>query len=353
MNSIFGNMPQSIWQYLSKTNKKIILYGMGDGAEKVSHALNKFGKQPDDIMASDGFVRGQEFMGKRVKTLDEIKTLYPNFIILVCFGSNIPEVYNYIFDLSKKHELYLPHVPVNGENLFDSEYFEENKDRFEKLYNLLADEESKKTLVNIIHHRLTGKLDYLQEIMHNREETLALLNLSDSEIYADLGAYNGDTVDEFIGLTQGSFKKIIALEPDSKNYIKMRRRFYMLNSTIFEAHNAGIWSHNTELPFAGKRGRGSKVGVGKTIKAYSVDSLFKDYSPTYIKYDIEGCENQAINGSKRIITENKPKLCISAYHRVEDLLELPLLVSDLRADYKIYLRHDACIPDWDSCYYCI
>lgn len=355
MNNRFSEIAQKIekdlWDYLKNTSKKIILYGMGDGAEKICKALSLIGKQPDDFMASDAFVRGHEFMGKRVKTLSEIKSLYSNFVILVSFGTNIKEVIEYIFTLSEAYEVYLPHVPVFGEGLFDYNYFIENKKRFEELYSILADKESKIALENLVYYRLTGKVQYIKNIMHNREQSLSLLNLGDNEVYVDLGAYNGDTINEFLNITQARFSKIIALEPDTKNYAKMRRRFYMLNPKVFNAYNAGVWDKTTEIPFSGKRGRGSRAGQGKMVKVYCIDDLLKHENPTYIKYDIEGCENEGLKGSENTIALHKPKLCISAYHKIEDLLELPLFINGIRRDYKIYLRHDECLPDWDSCYY--
>jgi hypothetical protein len=69
-----------------------------------------------------------------------------------------------------------------------------------------------------------------------------------------------------------------------------------------------------------------------------------------IKFDVEGAEAQALRGCRRLITEQHPKLCVSAYHRNEDLFALPQLVQSM-GDYQIYLRHHPYIPAWETIYY--
>ena len=47
-----------IWQYLRSTDRPIVLYGMGNGAEAVLAQLERIGKRAVGVFASDGFVRG-------------------------------------------------------------------------------------------------------------------------------------------------------------------------------------------------------------------------------------------------------------------------------------------------------
>ena len=84
-----------------------------------------------------------------------------------------------------------------------------------------------------------------------------------------------------------------------------------------------------------------------------MDTFTAGTIPTIIKFDVEGCEKEAIEGAEKTIGRYKPKLILSLYHRTEDLLELPLKIKELNPDYKLYLRHHPYIPAWDTNLYCI
>lgn len=62
---------------------------------------------------------------------------------------------------------------------------------------------------------------------------------------------------------------------------------------------------------------------------------------TLIKMDVETFEIKALEGARRIIIEQKPKLSISAYHYLSDLWEVPRKIRELVPEYKLYLRHHA------------
>ena len=54
--------------------------------------------------------------------------------------------------------------------------------------------------------------------------------------------------------------------------------------------------------------------------------------------DIEGAEKDAIRGASSHIRSEKPRLLISTYHIPEDIFEIPRLISDMREDYRFYMR---------------
>ena len=56
-----------LWQYLASTDKKIVMYGMGNGADKILAVCERYGIEIADFFASDGFVRGHSFHGKARK----------------------------------------------------------------------------------------------------------------------------------------------------------------------------------------------------------------------------------------------------------------------------------------------
>lgn len=361
MAFFLDDIESDLWTYLKSTDKKIVLYGMGDGAEKIKAVLDERGIKVSDIMASDDFVRGQSFLGYRVKKLSEIEEEYgSDFVILVCFGSQIPEVMEHIYEVSEKHELYAPNVPVVGEGVFDLEYAKANSEDFQRVYKMLADEQSKKVFENVIRYKLSGELRYLRECESPAEEKFDLLQIGTEEIVVDLGAYDGDTLVEFLNGTSLQFTKLYAMEPDNKNYRKLKRRLYMIGSALLEAYNVGAWDEDTTITFNMRAGRSSTASGGthraaryQDIKMMKTDTMLCGQPATYIKIDVEGAEENALRGAAETIANFRPKLNVALYHRNEDMFRLPLLISELNKRYKFYLRHHPYIPDWDTNLYCV
>lgn len=345
-----------LWHKLNKTKKPIILYGMGNGAEKIIKYLNIFGKTPVGVFASDDFVRGQEFLGYKVKKYSDFVNEYEDFIVLVAFGTQIPDVISNILRIAEEQETYAPNVPLFGEGLFDYTFFENHFTELETVYNNLADKKSQKVFLDICNYNLSGKIDYLMSACSEKSEVFDLLDLNNYETYLDLGAYNGDTVIEFAEMTKEEYKQILAVEPDGKNFKKLSANTENYHDITYI--NFGIWQENTELFFSSKAGRNSALSLkgNRSVQCLTIDAIQEKYAQadiSYIKMDVEGVEKQAIIGGKSTIINNKPKMAVSAYHRNEDLYLLPLLLWQYNPNYKIYFRHHLYIPGWENNFYCI
>ncbi len=351
-----------VWDRLAETEKPIVMYGMGDGAEKILAIMEKMGIRPAEFMASDEFVRGQSFHGFRVKRMSEIEAQYQDFLVVICFGSARPEVMERIGQIAERYETVAPDVPVVGEGLFDSDYLSDHESDIMTLHPLFADDRSRETFDALLKYRITGDIPVLRSCETEKEEALRLLKIGTNEIYMDLGAYDGDTVEEFLQLTKKRFEKIYAVEPDRRSYAKLRRRNYPLGSAVFEHYNAAVCREDGPVVFYRKSGRSSALTGGlsaktrgrpETVEGRSVDSLLGGKKATLIKYDVEGSEEEALLGSVQTIKKYKPRLIVSLYHRTGDLVSLPLMIRKIEPSYKMFLRHHPCIPAWDTNLYCI
>ena len=295
-------------------------------------------------------MRDRVFRGYKVISFSDALTESPDLIALLSFGSQLPDVIENIKAISKKCELYAPDVEViGGQTIFDMQYVEAHIDELKKTYNLLADDFSKKVYKNIVLYKLTGKLDYLFEIETPKDEAYSLFKFNDSESYLDLGAYNGDTVCEFIEYTSGNYQKIIAVEPDAKNFKKLKLN--TMETEDITLINAGISDQKGTMLFAMRGGRNSSVGEGDEIAQESVDSILNGSEISYIKMDVEGQELAAINGAADTLKKYAPKLNVAAYHRNCDIFTLPLLINEINPNYKIYMRHHPYVPAWDTNFY--
>lgn len=341
-----------LWEVLKKETLPIVLYGMGNGADMIIEELEKRGVHFADTFASDGFVRGQLFHDKKVLTLSQAEEKYNDFVILMTFAVHDEKTLSFVKELEKKHRLYSPTVPIAGKGLFDLNYVQENEERFDRAFSLLADERSRQTFVDVLNFKISGCCDFLFRCESEKSEVYQnILRLEKNEIIADLGAYDGDTIREFLNYTEEEYAHIFALEPDEKNFRKLKQKTEGLKElTLF---NIGAWSEEEVLLFEKKAGRNSaKSSNGIPVKFNSVDNLIS--SPlSFIKMDIEGAELQALEGCRKTIERHKPKLYVCAYHRNEDFFALPEKILSIREDYKIFLRHHPYIPAWETNFYCV
>ncbi len=343
---------QSSWDFLASTPLPIAVYGTGNGADKVFAEFERLGISVSGVVASDGFVRKRTFHGFQVKSISQFENEVGDFVIALAFASPIPEVIDSIKSLSARHRVIMPSVPVYGDEIFNKDFFISHFTEIESAYSLLADEKSKQVFESIIKFQITGELEYCFGCESDKDEAFSILNLGENESFLDLGAYRGDTVEEFLKYSK-SYEKIVAVEPDKRTFKKLAFNCDGINN--FTALNNAVWSENCILTFDGNKGRGANAGtVGDETAAISVDYITKKYGKfTYINIDVEGAEAEMIKGAVNTLRQHKPKLCMAGYHRSEDIFSLINSLNRTNSHYKIYLRHHPHISFWDTDFYCI
>ena len=355
-------MPKKdLWTYLSESDKKIVMYGMGNGADKILSICEQRGIEISDFFASDGFVRGHEFHGKRVLSYSEAKEKYgaESMIVLLSFASSLPDVLANIYRIADECELYAPDVPVCGTNLFDSNFYEANEAKIEAVESLLADEKSKEVYRSVIDYKLSGEVRLLRETHSDFSEAYGeILHAENFEYIADLGAYNGDTLREIKPYATRLYEAV-AFEPDRRNHKKLCDYAEDESSFKIRAYKKAAWDKTETLIFDGSGNRNStlissdsmpvtKCAKVVEVEACSLDGVLDGARVDYIKYDVEGAEREAIAGSHNSIEKFRPALLVSLYHRSEDIFELPLLLHEKYPDYKFYMRRREYIPAWDT-----
>lgn len=336
---------------LKREGKPIVLYGTGNGADKIIDICKYKGIEIKAIFASDDFVRDREFRGYKVQSFAEVKKRYPKAIVLVAFGTNRKEVLANIYKIAEENEVLVPSVPVLGGGLFDIAFFEENRRDIERVYDMLADQYSRDLMEDIIHYHISGKLQYLSKYTTAEEDYEKIICPSDKETFIDIGAYRGDTIGEFLAAAK-HYSRIVAFEPDAKTFRKLEAACGNMEDILLI--NAAAHKEDGRLTFINKGGRGSVVmPVGKEVEARSVDSVLGGLRASIIKFDAEGSEMNALLGCKKTIEKYRPKIIMSVYHRNEDIFKLPLKIKSFDSGYKFYLRRRNCIPAWDLLLYAV
>lgn len=340
---------KSSWEKIKESGLPVVVYGMGNGADKVLDEFDRLGITVKGVTASDDFVRGQIFRGHKVTKLSEFDG---EFIIAVAFATCIPEVMNRIYSLCEKYRVLVPCVPVFGDEIFNREFVEKYEDKIKSAYELFKDE-SKKIFAGCVNFMFGGELETLRSITTQKNEVFEnILCLNKNESYLDLGAYKGDTVEEFLRHCSGKYESITALEPDRRTFKKLCA--YLENIPDSAAYQKVIYSESKTLTFSSKAGRQSTISSkGEEIESITVDELCKDKTVTYIKMDVEGAEFEAIEGAKETLESQKPKLNIALYHRSRDIFEIPLKIAEINPEYKFCFRRHPYIPCWDMNLYCV
>lgn len=336
---------QDLWTYLKSVNKPIVLYGTGNGADKVIKRLEQDGVKISGVFSSAGFKKNKIYAGHTISDYITLKQKLGDMIILVCFGSHLPSVMENVKKLNAENELYIPDVPVVENEIFDLKFAKKHKNKLQKTYDILEDEQSKTVFENIVMFKLTGKLDYLLKSESSRQEVFELLNLNGQENFLDLGAFTGDTVAEFISYVK-DYQGIMAVEPDNRNFKRLCENTVDLKNIT--CINAAVSDKSGQILISKNHGRGNST-EGKTVEisALSLTDICQGFNPTFIKMDVEGNEIKAIKGGGALLFSNKPKMHIACYHTACDIFEIPLLVKSVSPDYKVYMRHHACFPAWD------
>lgn len=400
-----------IWDVLSGEQRPILLYGTGNGADKIIDVMERRGIRPSGVFASDGFVRSREFRGMRVMSYpDAVAAFGEDIVILVAFGSPRDEVLSTIDSLSARHTLYIPDVPLFADDLeaelFTPDYVISHRGQIEHAAELF-DGESAQLFWEILAYRMTAKPGYLHRTEDFASSVRACLPEDISRVI-DGGAFTGDTARTFLS-TLPELRRAVCAEPDSRTFRRLSEfagtddRLTAVNASLGDTVGIDRFSASASRASAvEKQSRRSKV---TEVRRLTVDFLAgysdspSDYrncrkaeeairpalpmssdtaglvSPTnsdttglvspmnsdiiqhfgsaagdgrlLIKLDVEGAERASLEGARQTIAAERPALAISLYHRTSDIFEIPLFLRSIHPDYKFSLRRVRCVPGWE------
>ncbi len=223
--------------------------------------------------------------------------------------------------------------------------------------DLYVDELSRATVYRLLLSRLTHERRWLNRInveYHTMYFSHGLFELDETERFADVGAYTGDSIDTFCWHVGNSFGRIDAFEPNPEVLAQLTATAAKRPNVFVHAVGAGAQRAETRLRSAG-------LSFGKEIASF-VDATAEtpiairrldDELPegaTLIKMDIEGSEAAALAGAAETIRRDRPNLAICAYHVNNDIFELARQIRDLEPTYRLYLRHHSDF-EWDTVIY--
>lgn len=217
--------------------------------------------------------------------------------------------------------------------------FKEYAAWWRELYAMMADETSRKVLLDVLRFRLTANPEYMLDYeVRLKDQYFEDFMEYHDEVFVDAGGYDGDTTEEFINRYQ-DYRQIYLFEPSQKNLSAAKQRLNGRRNIDFRS--VGLSNTSGTLFFNADAGSASAVtnGTGESISVVTLDEELPNQPISFIKMDLEGWEMNALRGAEQTIKKNKPKLAIAVYHAAKDFREIPQYLLSLNKDYKIYLRH--------------
>lgn len=290
------NKLKALREIVRNNSNKIIIFGAGQKGIQMLHMLMEAGCCIDYFCDNAKEKQGAYICGIKVLTLDEMLKLddLEKYIIIVSPKSGEQNIYNQLVSKQISPERIFIGKGYSPTTI-DGQYFDEE-----------------------------------------------IIQFGDNEVFVDAGCYDFGTSKMFLNKLgdKKKCKKIYAFEPDILNYERSRKAACEYKSVDINLYNSGLWDENARLNFSMQGTGASRIVTesNNSINVVSLDSIVQD-KVTFIKMDIEGAELRALEGAKRTILNDKPKLAISVYHKKDDIYEIPKFIMELVPEYKFYLRH--------------
>ena len=331
--------------------KKIAAWGTGRGAKKLLQLMKIIGWKGEllfiDTNKEKCNVLYEGFLTVSPNTFFEENYTLDTFIVITCADvGGVKQTINSFVEHPKVLVSDLTSIDLDvSETWF--EFIESHMIDFSEAYELLADEKSKEIFVGLLNYRISRDVSYIETYVDDEKNQYFEKSLFpiDNLVIADCGAYVGDTINNFIRLTGGNYKKIYTFEPDKLIYKKLMANIRKAGWEKILAYNIGVYKEKAVLSFeSGENGTemSNHISVLGNIEV-EVDSLdnIVDGEIDLIKMDIEGAEYDALLGCKKLISRYKPVLAVCIYHKRDDYYVLLKLIHELNPDYKLYIRQYA------------
>lgn len=326
--------------------KKVCVFPMGIAGKAMLTKLRSIGIEVDFFCDNNPKLWGQTYCGKVCVSKKELLKQAENVLVII-ESIHYKEIKTQLLQEGVKHieRIYF-------EKIAAEQYISEAGNISEKIQaikNVCEDDRSKAIFDHIMHAISMESIedDYFKDIQDdNQYFDHDIVELSENEIFVDVGAYTGDSAEQFLRNCHGKYEKMHLFELDPLIYRRLQNnvpKLQTMGSGIIQCYPYGASDENTVIHFQSGDSNSTisaqddnTAGFAKVI---TLDKVLDGEKVTFIKMDIEGAEQSALRGAENIIKAMRPKLAICIYHSLDDMLSIPVWLKKIVPEYKIYIRH--------------
>lgn len=343
---------KEIEEFYNKINKakQICLFGAELNGQSLAYYLNSNRIKIDFFCDNNSKIWNKNIcLNISCLSPDKLKNINNEDLYIIISSRYYNEIEQQLSILGfNNYSVFPSYLYLKVKNYLLSANLNEFKDNISKLIDILGDEYSKVVLISTIKNWFSSINNFIDKKNWKKAEGAqyfpqGIIQLTEDEVFVDVGAFDGDTIAVFLKNTYNKFAKIISYELDKKNYLKLIENINKYQPEIKNkiiSYNLGLLNENKIINyFSGSTSAIIDSDSNDTGKVIKLSEHLTNTLPTYIKMDIEGAELEALKGAEEIIKKYKPKLAICVYHKPEHFWEIPFYIKKLIPEYKIYLRH--------------
>lgn len=353
--------------------RRVVLFGAGGLGRRVLAAVRTGGLEPVAFADNDPHKRGTSVDGIPVLAPDEAATRYGRdaaFVVTI-WGAGSPHRYRHSHEQLTKLgcDLVLPFPALLWQYRAGLPHYLQDlphkvlreKGEVLRAMDIWADPGSRDEYTRQVRFRLLADFSAPGRPVAGRAYFRPELWAPDrAEHFVDCGAYDGDSLRDFLSDRGERFARVDALEPDPVNAGRLEAMIAALPPEVaarIHAWRVAAGASEGSLDFAVTGTVSSAPTMGGAgavtrVRCARLDDLLAGTSPTLIKMDVEGAEVDALLGARALIRAARPVLTICVYHAQAHLWRIPLWIRDLDLGYRLHLRpHNE--EGWDLVCYAV
>lgn len=335
----------------------ICIFGCGLLGRQIGKWLLEYGIQPKYFCDNNPELHGQEILsGVKCVPFHELLPLKDDVYVIVGVGDRQA---NESINLQLKDFQHIMRNPlglstywcqtfdIGGREFADGVYFVLNhvSDEFStELFEVLV-------ALRMQDHVIDYPADMLDRYCHRGQYLVKdIVDYSRIRSYVDCGAYTGDSLIDFINLNTNA--EYHCFEMDQAVFEILERNAARYQDKRIYLYPYGVGACEETVSYYSDNTGGSKISENGTEQAriVSLDSIEFKEKIDFIKMDIEGAEESAIKGARKLIKRDHPVLAISIYHNFSQFVNVIKMIKEIEPRYKIYIRHHKYTLDDTVCY---